>query len=359
MSLLCIGMNHRTAPVEIREKLALAEKDLPAVLREVCGMDEIAETVVLATCNRVEVYAMTNADADGAQRLHQFLREHFGLSLDEASAFYLYEGFDVATHLFKTASGLDSMVLGETEIFGQVKKAYHSAHRAGTTSRGLNKLFQQAFRVGKMVRSSTQITRGSTSVGSVAVDLAEKIFGDLKHCQVMIIGAGDMSRRTAKSLLSRGAKSIFVSNRSYDRAVELAAEMEGMAVHFDEWIGVIPQIDIMITSTAAPHTFIHPEGITEAMRLRRGRPLFVIDIAVPRDVDPRVNEIEGVYLYDIDALEAIAAQSRSKREIQVEKCERLIAAEIEAWDFPEGGFSGPMGKRGMDGELSDLSPAHE
>lgn len=361
MSIICLGLNHRTAPVEIREKLALAEKHQAEALHEVCALAGIEEAVLLSTCNRMEIYAVARAGEDGSGQLRNFLREHFRLAIGETAAFYLHEDLEVARHLFMVASGLDSMVLGETEVFGQVKKAYQTAHRAKTTAGTLNKLFQRAFQVAKKVRSNTCITRGATSVGSVAVDLAEKIFGDLKNSQVMIVGAGEMSRRTAKSLVSRGAKSIFVSNRSYDRAVELAAEMNGVAIRFDDWIKAIPEVDIMITSTSAPHTFIHAEGIAEAMRRRRGRPLFVIDIAVPRDVDPEVNDIESVYLYDIDALEAIAAEARGRREKQVEECRNLIGKELESLDFPghaSGGNPRTQGKDDKEG-LSDLSPAHE
>lgn len=360
MNLICLGLNHKTAPVEVREKLSLGDKHLGEAIEEVLGIEGIQETVVLSTCNRMEIYAVAHVAGGAATRLAGYMREHFGLSVAESAAFYLHEGTEAARHLFRVASGLDSMVLGETEIFGQVKKAYHAAHGSRATAKMLNKLFQRSFQVGKMVRSSTNIGQGATSVGSVAVDLAEKIFGDLKECQVMIIGAGEMSRATAQSLLSRGARSIFVSNRSYDRAVELAREMEGVAIHFDDWLAAIPKVDIMITSTSAPHTFIHPEGVSEAMRLRRGRPLFVIDIAVPRDVDPAVNEIEGVYLYDIDSLEAIAAEGRGRREKQVAACERLIAEELRSWEslLSEAGAARAGSGRG-EGGLTDLSPAHE
>ncbi|MFV1993884.1 MAG: glutamyl-tRNA reductase [Verrucomicrobiales bacterium] len=336
MRIFCFGLNHKTAPVEIREKLAIAESALPTALGEICELEGIREAVILSTCNRMEVYAVGDLGGQGASRLGTYLREHFGLGEDEASAFYVHEDAAAAFHLFRVASGLDSMVLGETEVFGQVKKAYHSAHALEATSRALNKLFQQAFHVGKKVRSTTSITRGSTSVGAVAVDLAEKIFGDLGRCNVLIIGAGEMSRRTGKSLLSRGAKSIIVSNRSYDRAAVLAQEMKGSAIPFERWLEAVPQVDIVISSTSAPGAFIEAPSIREAMDRRGGRPLFMIDIAVPRDIHPEVNHIESVYLYDIDALEAIADRGRRKRERQIAQCERLIAGELAAWDRPEG-----------------------
>ncbi len=362
MSIFCLGLNHKSAPVEIRERFVIPEKKLSAALQEVRALPGVHEAVILSTCNRMEIYAVTENRKDGVRLLRDYLQSHFQLSSRERELFYLHEELEVARHLFRVASGLDSMVLGETEVFGQVKKAYHAAHSERTTARNLNKLFQWSFRVGKTVRSGTHITKGSTSVGSVAVDLAEKIFGDLRHCQVMIIGAGEMSRRTAKSLLSRGASSIFVSNRSHDRAVELAREMDGVAIRFDDWVQAIPEVDIMITSTAAPHTFIHVDKIEEAMRLRRGRPLFVIDIAVPRDVDPDINDIDSVYLYDIDALETIAAEGRRKREKQIHLCEGLIEEQLEDWDFAAGTGTGDSQKDDPGEEekdLRDLSPAHD
>jgi glutamyl-tRNA reductase len=256
---------------------------------------------------------------------------------------YKLDAAEAARHLFRVVSGLDSMVLGETEIFGQVKAAYKTALETGTTGRALNKLFQQAFTVGKRVRNDTLIQRGSTSVGSVAVDLAEKVH-DLKECRVMLVGAGEMSRTCAQSLLSRGAKSIIVSNRSYDKAVELASEMKGSAIKFDEWEQAMHEVDVIISSTSAPHFVIKPEQIEQVMRKRRWQPLLIIDIAVPRDVDPAVNELEGVYLYDVDALQAIANDGRRERERQLAACESIIEEQLEKYGFlnppgqPQHGF---------------------
>jgi len=215
-------------------------------------------------------------------------------------------------------------VLGETEIFGQVKKAYATAKSTGTTSRRMNKLFQQSFTVGKLVRTSTRIQQGSTSIGSAAVDLAEKIFGQLDGCRVMIIGAGEMSRTTAQSLLSRGAKSIIVSNRSFDKAEELAAELKGRAVRFDDWETCLDEIDIIISSTSAPHAVVKHEMIHRVMSGRRGHSLFLIDIAVPRDIENEVNRIDNVYLYNIDQLQQIATEGKTRREKQIAVCRGVI-----------------------------------
>lgn len=326
--IFCVGLNHQTAPVEIRERVAFPEKELPEASLALSRLEGIREAVVLSTCNRMEIYGSTEHGFQGAEvpviaRLESFLRARFGV---ETEPLHLYQhgGLEAARHLFRVASGLDSMVLGETEIFGQVKKAYHSAHASGATGGLLNKLFQQSFRVGKMVRNTTQIQRGTTSVGSVAVDLAEKIFGDLRHCTVLLIGAGEMSRRTAASLQSRGARSIFVSNRSHDRAVALAAELNAEAIRFDDWPNRILTADILISSTSAPHHVIDVAHIAPVLRRRRGRPLFMIDIAVPRDIDPAIDGLDGAYVYDIDALQMIADEARQRREDQIRRCEFLI-----------------------------------
>jgi len=325
VSIFCLGVNHKTAPVEIRERLAISEHTVPTHLGEVCRLEEIDEAVILSTCNRVEIYGGANNPQFAIERLAAYLESHFAVGPGEVE-FYRHSGAAAACHLFEVASGLDSMVLGETEIFGQVKKAYAIAQAAGTTARRMNKLFQQSFSVGKLVRSNSSIQQGSTSVGSAAVDLAEKIFGNLGGCRVMIIGAGEMSRTTAQSLLSRGARSIIVSNRSYDKAVELAAELKGEAVRFDDWETRLDHVDIIISSTAAPHTVVHAPMIRRVMEHRRGHSLFLIDIAVPRDIEEEVNEIDNVYLYNIDQLQQIACEGKTRREKQIAVCRDLIAA---------------------------------
>lgn len=336
MSLLCLGLNHRTTPVELRERVAFAEGRVVEAAHQIRALPGFEEIVVVSTCNRVELYAThSHADQRAAHdALRHYLAAHFELSTDQVEAllFYRLSDGETARHLFRVVSGLDSMVLGETEIFGQVKQAYKTALESGVTGRALNKLFQQAFAVGKRVRHETAIQRGSTSVGSVAVDLAEKVH-DLKECRVMLVGAGEMSRACAQSLMSRGARSVIVSNRSHERAVELAAEMGGRAIKFDEWEAALPEMDVVISSTAAPHFIIKPDLIEQVMRRRRWEPLLIIDIAVPRDVDPAVNDIEGVYLYDIDALQAIADESRRERERQLAACERIIEEQLQKFGF--------------------------
>ena len=326
--IICLGVNHRTTPVEVRERVAFSEAILPQCLAEVKSLPGFNEAVILSTCNRVEIYGAQQSSAEaGLRELRRYLETRFNLFPEQAEGLVCYglDAEETARHLFRVVSGLDSMVLGETEIFGQVKQAYKVAlESAGATGKDLNKLFQRAFNVGKMVREKTAIQRGTTSVGSVAVDLAEKMFGNLKSCRVMLIGAGEMSRTCAQSLVSRGASSVIVSNRSYDKAVELAAEMKGKAIKFDEWEAALSEVDIIISSTSAPHFVIVPDMIKKVAGQRRGQPLFLIDIAVPRDIDPKVNEIDDVFLYDIDELSTIAEDSRRERERQLEVCEKII-----------------------------------
>lgn len=333
---ICLGLNYRTTPVEVRERIAFPESHLVEALRGVRELPGFAETVVLSTCNRVELYGVLDevTAEQGFEVLRDFLVRYFKLYEEQAEAlsFYHLGAEETVRHLFRVVSGLDSMVLGETEIFGQVKQAYKVALEAGVTGKGLNKMFQQAFQVGKKVRNDTTIQRGSTSVGSVAVDLCEKVF-DLQQCRVMLVGAGEMSRTCAQSLMSRGAKSVIVSNRSYDRAVELAAEMGGRALRFDEWEKVLHETDVIISSTSAPHFVIKPEMIEAVMKKRRWEPLFIIDIAVPRDVDPGVNGIDGVFLYDIDALQAIANDGRRERERQLAVCDQIIEEQLAKFGY--------------------------
>ena len=334
MELVCLGLNHRTAPVEVRERFAVGTTRLGEAASQLTELAEVTEGVVISTCNRTEFYLAAPDARTALDRLEAGLATRENLVPDDLTHFYRLEKKDAARHLCQVVSGLDSMVLGETEIFGQVKQSYNAALEAGTTGAVLNRLFQRAFGVGKKVRTQTSIQEGSTSIGNVAVDLAEKIFGHLKDSEVMILGAGEMSRLTAQSLVSRGARSIFVTNRSYERAEELAKEMGGSAVKFDAWQQVLERVDVVISSTGAPHTIIHRADVEKARRARKFRPLFFIDIAVPRDIDPAVAEIDEVYLYDIDTLEQLAEEARVRRRRQIEECERIIDAELLKLNLP-------------------------
>lgn len=334
MELLCLGLNHKTAPVEVRERFAVGSNKLGDAAGELAALAEVSEGVVVSTCNRTEFYLAAPDAAAAIRLLEERLARREGLAPEVAAHFYRLQKTEALVHLCRVVSGLDSMMLGETEIFGQVKQSYQAALAAGATGAVLNRVFQRAFGIGKKVRTETSIQTGSTSVGNVAVDLAEKIFGHLKNSEVMIIGAGEMSRITAQSLVSRGARSIFVANRSFERAEELAREMNGSAVRFDDWQRVLKRVDVVISSTGAPHAIIHRADVEAARRARKFRPLFFIDIAVPRDIDPAVGEIEEVYLYDIDTLEQLAEEARGRRKRQIEDCDRIIAAELAKLNLP-------------------------
>jgi glutamyl-tRNA reductase len=330
MNLFCVGLSHHTANVETRERFA-GGADAERILRAA----GCAEALVLATCNRVEVYGASEKRVS-TDDIAQCLLQNGEISdrgHSEALPFYRYEAEKCIQHLFRVASGLDSMVVGETEILGQTKRAYQSARASGGVGPCLHRLFQRAFRVAKQVRTHTEITRGSVSVGSVAVDLAQKIFGKLANCRVLVLGAGETSERTARALVSRGVSDLRVSNRSNNRARDLAQRVGGRSVHFDQWAQQCCEIDILITSTSSETPLLTPTNLGPMLANRVDRPLFIIDIAVPRDVDPAVNEMEGVYLYDIDALRSVAEQSLAVRRQQMASAEAIIAEHVA--DFVE------------------------
>ena len=325
MSFVVIGLSHRTAPVTVREKFAFADARLPEVLKELRESGKASEAVILSTCNRVELYAVTAQEPRAAfAALREFLVNHHDYREPLQDEFYTLEEPASVEHLFKVACGLDSMVLGETEILGQLKKAYDVALQGGHSGRRLNKAFQKAFNVAKHIRTETNIQRGSVSVGSVAVELAEKIFTTLQGRQAMVIGAGETSEKTARALLSRGVQSIIVSNRSHERAVTLAAELGGRAVHFEEWAAEFPKTDIIISSTSAPHYILDRARLEPLLTHRKNRPLLLIDIAVPRDIEPEVNFLENVYLYNIDDLQGIADDYLRQRREEMARCEAII-----------------------------------
>ena len=333
MKLVCVGLNHETAPVEVRERFALSEKALD---REVVGLLEarnIEEGVVLSTCNRTEYYAVVNGGS-GVAELESWICGQREFDGAREGIFYCYEAREAAEHLCRVASGMNSMVLGETEIFGQVKKAYQRSLDGKATKGVLNRLFQRTFSVGKRVRNQTGIQEGATSVAGASVELAEKVFGRLKGSTVMVIGAGEMSRQTAQALQSRGASSVMVTNRSYDKAVELAESIGGHAVHFDSWETELKDVDVVIAATGAPHFVVKPGHVEAVRRKRKFRPLIMVDIAVPRDIDPEVGKIEEVYLYDIDTLQEMANEARKRREKQLMLCEEIIREEIDKGVLP-------------------------
>ena len=325
MPLLVLGLSHHTAPITLRERFALSEARVPGTLAQLRESGLVEEVVILSTCNRVEIYCVTSSEpAQVFPELLEFLRGIHDYRDPLTDEFYQFSEPHSVEHLFKVACGLDSMVLGETEILGQLKQAYDLALRHKHTGGRLNKAFQRAFNVAKQIRTETNIQRGATSVAAVAVELAEKIFNSLDERQVMVLGAGDTSEKAARALLSRGAKSILVSNRSYDRAEALAKELGGRAVHFDDWATEFRRIDIVISSTSAPHHIIDRARLAAIMESRGNQPLLLIDIAVPRDIDPEVQFLDNVYLYNVDDLQSIANDYLQQRKDELIKCEGII-----------------------------------
>ena len=320
--IFCIGLNHESAPVSIRERMSISESELSEKCSLITNEEGFLESVIVSTCNRIEIYCVADKKYEGdLEKCFKFVFKSNDFSnLD----YYKYKGKEVLNHLCRVGCGLDSMVLGETEIFGQLKKAYSIAQSSGNTSKILNRLFQVSFMIAKNVRTNTKITRGATSVGAAGVDLAEKIFGDLNKCKVMVMGAGQMGQMVAKTLISRGVNSLEVASRSLENASLLAEELGGVAHQLEEGISRLAGIDILITATSSSETLIKKENVGPIFGRRRGRPLFIIDIAVPRDVDEEVSKIPGVYLYDMDALQRITASARARREEQIEICDGLI-----------------------------------
>jgi len=321
-NLFCVGISHHTANVETRERYFPRRPG--ESLRTDCGC---AELVMLATCNRVELYAAAR-DTIATEQVAGWLARRKATTGEDTTGFYRYEGEECVRHLFRVVCGLDSIVIGETEILGQVKKAYALAREWGSAGPLLHRLFQRAFHVAKQVRSRTEITRGSVSVASVVVDLAVKFFRDLAQRKVLLLGAGEMSERTARALRARGVSDIRVSNRSFERAERLAASVQGRAVAFRHWPNECREIDILISSTAAQELLVTREILGPIIRERFGRPLFIIDAAVPRDIEPEVNEIDSVFLYDIDALQSITEQSLALRRLQIAPADAIIAEHV-------------------------------
>jgi len=352
MEIVVLGISHKTAPVEVRERFSYAEGAVPESLKRMRTLEGVEEAVIVSTCNRVEIYACASDEPHRVlRRIRELVEEEKG-EFENSTHFYEHAHPQSVQHLFKVASGLDSMVLGETEILGQIKQSYQAALEKGFTGKALNKTFQMAFNVAKKIRTETNIQRGSVSVASVAVELAQKIFESLDQQRVMVIGAGDTSEKTARALQSRGAKSIMVSNRSFDRAKELAGELGGRAIHFDDWPSEFENIDIVISSTAAPHYLITRQKLEPMLNHRGSRPLLLIDIAVPRDIEPEVNFLDDVYVYNVDDLQAIADEYLRLRREDLAQCDAIIADKAAGLRFNRPPESPPDGDLSFEGGTS-------
>ena len=327
MTLTLIGVNYKTAPIELRERIAISREELPETTRALAAMPGVLECMIVSTCNRVELLAAVEGpDTD----LVDFLPRHFGLerALLE-SHIYKKRDRDAVQHVFRVAASLDSMVIGEPQILGQVKEAFAVARASGTVAGQLEHLLQCAFAAAKKVRSETEIGSSSVSIASVAVDLAKKIFGSLQGRTVFLVGAGKMSELAARHLVQQGAGAILVSNRTQERARRMAEVFQGRVIPFEQLYEAASEADIVISSTGAPHPIFRREHGQAFLHRRRNRPMFFIDIAVPRDVDPAMGKLEGIFVYDIDDLQAVAAAHLAERSREACDAETLIAGEVE------------------------------
>ncbi len=329
MKLIVIGLNHKTAPVEVRERFSFGKEQLPAALEELSNLDGVSEALLLATCNRTEFYAVLDEPETALPLLKEVVHRQAGPDFDPA-CFYNLSGTQCVRHIFKVAASLDSLIIGEGQILNQLKGAYRTAREGGHTGVILNTLLNRAIAVGKRVRTETKIAYNSVSVSSAAVDLAIKILGDLSKARILVVGAGTVSELTARHLIDKGARSIIVSNRNFDHAKELAQKFGGQAIPYRELFAQATEADIIITSTGAPHYVLTAEKLGPLLPARRGRPLVLIDIAVPRDVDPRLDEMDGVTVYNIDDLENVVDNNRQLRAGEAAAAEELIEEEITA-----------------------------
>lgn len=322
-----VGLNHRTAPVDVRERLSVSEARLPGVMEALMRLRAVEGACVLSTCNRVEVLVSSSSE-DVVDTLIDWLAQHGATTREELEPhLYIRRGSEAVTHLFRVASGLDSMLIGEPQIAGQVKKAF----AGGALDPSLHQLFEQTMHVAKKVRSQTGIGEHAVSVPYAAVELAKKIFGDLKGVRVLLLGAGEMGELTAEHFAKQNVEQIFVANKTYERAVELAGRFGGAAVQFSAFEEQLAECDIVIASTSAPHHVIEPAQVQRALEARRQRGLFLVDLSVPRNIDPAIARVDGAYLYDIDDLQQVAETNRERRRCEATRAEEIVASEVRAF----------------------------
>jgi glutamyl-tRNA reductase len=331
-TLVLLGVNYKTAPIDLRERIAISRDDLPEATRALAAVPGVAECMIVSTCNRVELLAAvgsSDGDAEDAD-LKGFLHRQFGLEPSLLAA-HIYErrGREAVLHLFRVAASLDSMVVGEPQILGQVKEAFAVARAAGTVAGQLERLLQSAFAAAKKVRTETEIGANSVSIASVAVELARKIFGSLHGRTVLVVGAGKMSELAARHLVQHGAGTILVCNRTEERARRMAEEFQGRAIPFGQLYETASEADIVLSSTGALEPIFRREHGRAFLQRRRNRPMFFIDIALPRDVDPEMGKLDGIFVYDIDDLQQVAAAHIAERGREAQDAEALIATEVE------------------------------
>ena len=329
MHIVIVGLSHKTAPVEIREKLAFAPTAMERPLRQMLELATITEGLIVSTCNRVELCAVTKEPDAAIAELRRFLAEYHEISPEEINEnLFDYQGEEAIRHLFRVSSSLDSMVLGEPQILGQIKTAYGYAAEFKTAGLILNRFLHKAFSVAKRVRTETAIASNAVSVSFAAVELARKIFDRLDNKGVMIIGAGEMCELAARHFVSNGISKVLVTNRTFERAEKLAAEFNGKAVPFDSFVDHLAEVDIVMTSTGAPNFILGKRQMEEVLKRRKNRPMFLIDIAVPRDIDPKVNDISNTYLYDVDDLQGVVQANLKERQKEAGKAEAIVEQEI-------------------------------
>ncbi|MFX3634926.1 MAG: glutamyl-tRNA reductase [Candidatus Pristimantibacillus sp.] len=330
MHIIVVGLNYRTAPVEVRERFAIEDTDLPEALRQLMNTNSIMECVIVATCNRTELYAVVDRHHLCGHYIRSFMEQWFKLPRQEfTNHLYMYEDDKAIEHLFRVTSGLDSMVIGETQILGQVKDAFALAQEQKTTGTLFNMLFKQAVTMAKRAHSETTIGESAVSVSYAAVELGKRIFGQFNKKTVMIIGAGETSELTAKHLYANGADRVIVVNRTYERAAQLADKFNGVACSMEDAVTKLPEVDIVISSTGAKGYVLTRQLVAGAMHRRKSKPLFMIDIAVPRDLDPAIAAVDNVFLYDIDDLEGIVESNLEHRRKEAAKIETMINEEID------------------------------
>jgi glutamyl-tRNA reductase len=329
MHIVIVGLSHKTAPVEIREKLAFAPTAMERPLRQMLELATITEGLIVSTCNRVELCAITKEPDAAIAELRRFMAEYHEISPEEINEnLFDYQGEEAIRHLFRVSSSLDSMVLGEPQILGQIKTAYGYAAEFKTAGLILNRFLHKAFSVAKRVRTETAIASNAVSVSFAAVELARKIFDRLDNKGVMIIGAGEMCELAARHFVSNGISKVLVTNRTFERAEKLAAEFDGKAVPFDSFVDHLAEVDIVMTSTGAPNFILGKRQMEEVLKRRKNRPMFLIDIAVPRDIDPKVNDISNTYLYDVDDLQGVVQANLKERQKEAGKAEAIVEQEI-------------------------------
>ena len=331
MNIVVVGLSHKTAPVEIREKVAFPPTEMATPLRQMLNLPAVAEGVIVSTCNRVELYAVSRTPEAAVIELKRFLADFHQIAADKLSEhLYDLEGRDAIRHVLRVAASLDSMIIGEPQILGQIKTAYGYASEYKTLGLILNRFLHKAFSVAKRVRTETAIASNAVSVSFAAVELARKIFDDLEDKTVMLIGAGEMCELAAKHFVNNGVKKVLVTNRTFARAEKLAAEFNGgVAVSFENFREQLHRVDIVLSSTGAPDYVLSAKKVKEIIKLRRHKPMFLIDIAVPRDIDPLANKFDGIYLYDVDDLQGVVQANLKGREKEAAKAEAIIDGEIE------------------------------